>query len=99
MLAHRIVAEGMSVRATEEAVALALADGPGQEGRPRSGGPSRTPPALSDLADRLSDHFETRVKVEIGRRKGSIIDRVRHRGRPGADRRSIGLEREQSLRE
>ena len=26
-----------------------------------------------DLADRLSDHFETRVKVELGRTKGKII--------------------------
>jgi ParB family chromosome partitioning protein len=25
------------------------------------------------LADRLSDHFETRVRVDIGRRKGRIL--------------------------
>ena len=30
-------------------------------------------PKAKDLADRLSDHFETRVKVELGRRKGKII--------------------------
>ena len=30
-------------------------------------------PGLSDLADRLSDHFETRVRVDIGRRKGRIL--------------------------
>jgi ParB family transcriptional regulator, chromosome partitioning protein len=30
-------------------------------------------PALTDLADRLSDAFDTRVKVELGRRKGKIV--------------------------
>ncbi|MER5700494.1 ParB/RepB/Spo0J family partition protein [Micromonospora sp. NPDC002296] len=70
-LALRIVAEGLSVRATEEIVALALADGP-------ANGPAakrRTKPhapALTDLADRLSDRFDTRVKVDIGRSKGKI---------------------------
>ena len=29
-------------------------------------------PALKDLADKLSDVFETRVKVEMGQRKGKI---------------------------
>jgi ParB family chromosome partitioning protein len=30
-------------------------------------------PKAKDLADRLSDHFETRVKVELGRTKGKIV--------------------------
>ena len=30
-------------------------------------------PGLQDLADRLSDRFDTRVKVELGRRKGRIV--------------------------
>jgi ParB family chromosome partitioning protein len=30
-------------------------------------------PALKDLADRLSDAFETRVRVELGQRKGKIV--------------------------
>jgi ParB family chromosome partitioning protein len=30
-------------------------------------------PALRDLADRLSDALETRVKVELGKRKGKIV--------------------------
>jgi ParB family chromosome partitioning protein len=71
-LAHRIVAEGLSVRATEELVALSVAGG----GSKKSSSPQRRAkphaPALSDLADRLSDRFDTRVKVDIGRRKGRI---------------------------
>jgi ParB family chromosome partitioning protein len=70
-LATRIVAEGLSVRATEEAVSLALAEGaPAKKAIRRSKAHS---PGLSELADRLSDHFETRVRVDIGRRKGRIL--------------------------
>jgi ParB family chromosome partitioning protein len=69
-LAQRIVAEGLSVRAVEEIVAVA-----GQETPPpaRARGQRVTAPALTDLADRLSDSFDTRVKVELGRRKGRIV--------------------------
>ncbi|MEO3780355.1 ParB/RepB/Spo0J family partition protein [Micromonospora sp. B11E3] len=70
-LAARIVAEGLSVRATEEIVALALADGPAKT-PPGKRRPKPQAPALSDLADRLSDRFDTRVKVDIGQRKGKI---------------------------
>jgi len=73
-LAHRIVAEGLSVRATEELVGLAVAEG--GAGR-KTASPQRRAkphaPALTDLADRLSDRFDTRVKVDIGRRKGKIV--------------------------
>jgi ParB family chromosome partitioning protein len=68
-LAHRIVAEGLSVRAVEEIVAI----GDGEKDRPRrKTGPKPTAPGLRVLADRLSDALETRVKVELGRRKGKI---------------------------
>jgi ParB family transcriptional regulator, chromosome partitioning protein len=69
-LAHRIVAEGLSVRAVEEIVAV----GARPEKKPRRPG-AATPvaPALKDLADRLSDIFDTRVKVELGQRKGKIV--------------------------
>ena len=70
-LAHRIVAEGLSVRAVEEIVALGAqaANAPRQhEGRPRP-----PAPGLKDIADWLSDAFETRVKVEQGQRKGKIV--------------------------
>jgi ParB family chromosome partitioning protein len=72
-LAHRIVAEGLSVRATEELVALAVADsGAVRKSSPPSRRAKPYAPGLTDLADRLSDRFDTRVKVDIGRRKGRI---------------------------
>jgi ParB family chromosome partitioning protein len=70
-LALRIVAEGLSVRATEELVSLALSDGPSKKPAP-SRRPKAHAPALDDLANRLSDRFDTRVKVDIGRNKGKI---------------------------
>ncbi|MFC9247805.1 ParB/RepB/Spo0J family partition protein [Streptomyces sp. NPDC057136] len=72
-LAHRIVAEGLSVRAVEEIVTL-LGSTPTSSAKPkgpRAGG--RLSPALSDLATRLSDRFETRVKVDLGQKKGKIV--------------------------
>ncbi len=70
-LAQRIVAEGLSVRNVEEIVALGGDEAP----RKRSAPPSRQPvaPGLRHLSDRLSDLFETRVKVEMGRHKGKIV--------------------------
>ncbi|MER5821952.1 ParB/RepB/Spo0J family partition protein [Streptomyces mirabilis] len=71
-LAHRIVAEGLSVRAVEEIVTL-MGSRPQTVSRskgPRAG--TRLSPALSDLATRLSDRFETRVKVDLGQKKGKI---------------------------
>ena len=69
-LATRIVAEGLSVRATEELVALAAAEGPTKAPAKRRSKPHA--PALTDLAERLSDRFDTRVRVDIGRSKGKI---------------------------
>ncbi|MEU1460675.1 ParB/RepB/Spo0J family partition protein [Streptomyces sp. NPDC005727] len=71
-LAHRIVAEGLSVRAVEEIVTL-MGSRPQKASRakgPRAGG--RVSPAFNELATRLSDRFETRVKVELGQKKGKI---------------------------
>jgi ParB family transcriptional regulator, chromosome partitioning protein len=71
-LAHRIVAEGLSVRAVEEIVTLM---GSRPQSTQRSKGPragARVSPALTDLATRLSDRFETRVKVDLGQKKGKI---------------------------
>ncbi|GLW49298.1 chromosome partitioning protein ParB [Streptomyces sp. NBRC 14336] len=71
-LAYRVVAEGLSVRSVEEIVTLM---GSRSQKAPRAKGPragGRVSPALSDLATRLSDRFETRVKVELGQKKGKI---------------------------
>ena len=70
-LAARIVAEGLSVRATEEAVTLANR-GDGKTPTP----PRRKPiqmPGLQDVAERLSGTFDTRVTVSLGKRKGKIV--------------------------
>ena len=69
-LAHRIVAEGLSVRAVEEIVAMG---GDGATKARRSAAKQPTAPGLTELANRLSDAFDTRVKVELGRRKGKIV--------------------------
>ncbi|MFI6682956.1 ParB/RepB/Spo0J family partition protein [Streptomyces sp. NPDC050485] len=72
-LAHRIVAEGLSVRAVEEIVSLMSSE---PQAAPKAKGPragTRLSPALSDLANRLSDRFETRVKVDLGQKKGKIV--------------------------
>ncbi|MCV7358783.1 ParB/RepB/Spo0J family partition protein [Mycolicibacterium fluoranthenivorans] len=70
-LAARIVAEGLSVRATEEAVTLANRNGPAEPSSPR-----RKPiqmPGLQDVAEQLSTAFDTRVTVSLGKRKGKIV--------------------------
>ena len=70
-LAARIVAEGLSVRATEEAVLLARNEKPAAPRPPR-----RKPaddPGTHDLAERLSHTFDTKVRVEMGQRKGRIV--------------------------
>ena len=70
-LAARIVAEGLSVRATEEAATLAR-HAPAAAAKPAPRRPMHAP-GLQDLAERLSDGFETRVKIDLGRRKGRIV--------------------------
>jgi ParB family chromosome partitioning protein len=71
-LATRIVAEGLSVRATEELVSLTLRGHTETKKARRSPAPRLHAPAAQELADRLSDVFDTRVRVDIGRRKGRI---------------------------
>jgi ParB family transcriptional regulator, chromosome partitioning protein len=70
-LAARIVAEGLSVRATEEAVTLANRSDANPPAPPR-----RKPiqmPGLQDIAEQLSGTFDTRVTVSVGKRKGKIV--------------------------
>jgi ParB family transcriptional regulator, chromosome partitioning protein len=67
-LATRVVAEGISVRGLEEIVAVG--ERPSSEAVVRRRKP--TAPGLKDIADRLSDRFDTRVKVDLGQRRGKI---------------------------
>ena len=68
-LAQRVVAEGISVRGLEEIVAVGDT---GAETPERVKRAKPTAPGLVELADRLSDRLETRVKVDLGRTKGKI---------------------------
>jgi len=70
-LAQRIVAEGLSVRSVEEIVSLGGDPVASPPRAPRSATP--VAPKLAVLADRLSDRFETRVKVDLGRSRGRIV--------------------------
>jgi len=60
-LATRVVAEGLSVRALEEIVAV----GPKATKESRKARPTISAPKLADLAERLSERYYTRVKVDL----------------------------------
>ncbi len=68
-LAERIIAEGLSVRATEELVRLQLIDGPTRGQKPRR---APTAPGLIELQEDLSDALEARVRITMGARKGKL---------------------------
>lgn len=74
-LAQRVVAEGLSVRSVEEIVAV----GDERSGAGRVAATGRRPPAASSspaaaaAAERLTDLLDTRVRVDVGRRKGRIV--------------------------
>ena len=68
-LAQRVVAENLSVRSTEELVTLGESEH-GAVRRPRA---SREPSARAvEVAERLTDRLDTRVKVDVGRTRGRI---------------------------
>ncbi|MDP9022961.1 MAG: ParB/RepB/Spo0J family partition protein [Actinomycetota bacterium] len=78
-LAERIVAEGLSVRDTEEVVRLrylgaapAPSTQPPADVDPRASRRGVTAPGLRDLEERLSDALAARVKVTVGARKGRM---------------------------
>jgi len=69
-LAQRIVAEGMSVRATEEAVTLHREPATAPKNNiPRPGARHER---LDYLASSLSDRLDTNVKISLGARKGRV---------------------------
>lgn len=69
LLADRIIAEGLSVRSTEEIVSMGGGQGPKTPVRRGLRQPSERE---ANISRNLSDHFDTRVKVNIGRNKGKI---------------------------
>jgi ParB family chromosome partitioning protein len=74
-LAKRTVAEGLSVRAVEEAVREHVAHPPAAvtaDGRsiPR---PLLRPPGLLELEELLSAYLDTRVSVSMGAKKGKVV--------------------------
>jgi ParB family chromosome partitioning protein len=69
-LAQRVVAEGLSVRATEELVTLGERD---QPSTPTRRGPREPSERARVLAESLTDRLDTRVRVDAGRRRGRIV--------------------------
>ena len=76
-LARRIVQEGLSVRAVEEAVRMrsdlqaSTAEPPVRPGAPRT--PALRQPGMHELEELLSEHLQTRVKVEEGGKRGRVV--------------------------
>lgn len=70
-LATRVVAEGLSVRATEEAVTLLNSGGEEPKRKKREAVP--LPAYAEQAAHRLSDGLDTRVTVNVGKKKGKIV--------------------------
>ena len=69
-VAERIVAEGLSVRATEELVRLRLTDdAPQPRSKPRR---QPTAPGLVELQQDLSDALQARVRISMGAKKGKL---------------------------
>ncbi|MFW0773467.1 ParB/RepB/Spo0J family partition protein [Paenarthrobacter nitroguajacolicus] len=69
-MAQKIVAEGMSVRATEESVALYQdPTTPAKSSIPK---PNARHERLDYLASSLSDRLDTNVKITLGARKGRV---------------------------
>jgi len=69
-LAQRVINEGLSVRATEEAVALS-------DDKPTSKRPSKPRETarnerLDFIASSLADRLDTNVKIALGARKGKV---------------------------
>jgi ParB family chromosome partitioning protein len=70
-VAQRIVAQNLSVRQTEELVRTLVSSGVGLSVRAARSRVER-PAAILEVEKRLSDMLDTRVNVEVGRRRGRI---------------------------
>jgi ParB family chromosome partitioning protein len=68
VLAQRIVAEGLSVRASEEAVVLLNRGDSVNVSRATS----KVSPEFLAVAERLGDRLETKVNISVGKKKGKL---------------------------
>ena len=68
VLAQRIVAEGLSVRASEEAVVLLNRGDSVNVSRATT----KVSPEFLAVAERLGDHLDTKVNISVGKRKGKL---------------------------
>ena len=68
VLAQRIVAEGLSVRASEEAVVLLNRGDSVNVSRATS----KVSPEFLEVAERLGDRLDTKVNITVGKRKGKL---------------------------
>ena len=67
-LANRIVAENLSVRSVEEIIATGGSGKKSTKRKTRKGNPE-----LTEIAEELGDHLDTRVKIEGSTSKGKIV--------------------------
>ena len=67
-LANRIVAEGLSVRDTEEIVTAGISSA-----KTMRKNRAHHAPQMTEIAERLSDYYDTRVQVQSGKSKGKIV--------------------------
>ena len=71
VLATRIIAEGLSVRATEELVLLQNRGDEDEKKPPRA--KTETPEVFTRAAESLADNLDTKVSVTMGKRKGKLV--------------------------
>jgi ParB family chromosome partitioning protein len=69
-LAARIVAEGLSVRATEEIIS---AGAPKGQSANKPKGAKSASPELQEIAERIGDALDTRVTIQGSAKKGTIV--------------------------
>jgi ParB family chromosome partitioning protein len=72
-LARRAVTEGLSVRSVEEAIRARGERAPAEKPAVEPGAGKLRPPGFLQLEDLLSAHLDTRVKVEMGMKKGRVL--------------------------
>lgn len=73
-MARKVIAEGLSVRAVEEAARARaeMAEGrSGRKGRPKS--TDTRPASLVELEELLSGHLDTKVQVSLSAKRGRIV--------------------------